>query len=101
MSTDWARWDGPDLLLAVRVQPRASRNAFADIQGDRLRIALTAPPVDGEANRRLTAFLAESFGVARSKVHLLAGESSRETRRRIDAPRRLPELAAPLPAPPT
>ncbi len=63
--------------FAVRVQPRASRNAIAGEMGDSLKIVLTAPPVDGEANEACIEFFAKLLKVARSSVTIAAGESSR------------------------
>lgn len=83
-------WEGMDLILRVRVQPRASRDEWAGLQDDRFRVRLTAPPVDGQANAHLREFLAEQFGVAKSQVTLLAGETGRDKRLRISAPKRLP-----------
>jgi len=56
--SDWYRWDGPDLLLKLKLQPKSSRDAFAGQQNDRLRVRITAPPVDGRANTHLLAWLA-------------------------------------------
>ena len=86
----WYRWTGADLLLDLRVQPRASRDAFGEPLGDRLKLRLTAPPVDGKANAQLTRFLAGVFGVPKSRVHLESGAASRNKRVRIQAPERLP-----------
>jgi uncharacterized protein (TIGR00251 family) len=86
----WYRWDGKDLLLDLRVQPRASRDAFGEPLGNRLKLRLTAPPVEGKANAHLTRFLAAAFGVAKSRVRLESGASSRNKRVRIQAPERLP-----------
>lgn len=69
----------PDgLVVHVRVQPRASRNQLDGAVGDRLRLRLTAPPVEGEANKACVAFLADLFSVPKSQVTLLAGEKARE-----------------------
>jgi uncharacterized protein (TIGR00251 family) len=84
------RRDGADLILRVQVQPRASRNEFAGLHGDRLKIRLTAPPVEGAANAALIAFLAEAFGVAKRQVTLLAGDTGRAKTLRIAGPARLP-----------
>lgn len=89
-SSGWYRWEGDDLIVQVRVQPKASRDEFAEIQGDHLRIRITAPPVDGKANVHLCKFLAQVFQVPKSKVSLLSGETGREKRLRISRPRRLP-----------
>ena len=62
----------------MRVQPKASRNAVL-LKGDgRIRVALTAPPIEGEANKALLAFLAKTLGVAPSTLRLVGGEKSRE-----------------------
>ena len=62
------RRDGNDLVLDVRVQPRASRSEIAGPHGERLRIRLQAPPVDGRANSALIEFIAAAFGLPRSRV---------------------------------
>ena len=61
----------------VRVQPRAKKNAIIGEIGDALKIALTAPPVEGRANEACIAFLAEFLNVPRSSVTIAAGETSR------------------------
>lgn len=86
----WCRWDGDDLWLAVHVQPRAKRDEIVGAHGDRLKIRITAPPVEGQANLHLIRFLAECFGVPASAVELTAGTSGRDKRLRIHKPRRLP-----------
>ncbi|MGE5111039.1 MAG: DUF167 domain-containing protein [Acidobacteriaceae bacterium] len=63
--------------FAVRVQPRASRNAVAGEIGDALKIVLTAPPVEGKANEACVDFLANLLKVPRSSVTIASGESSR------------------------
>ncbi len=63
--------------FAVRVQPRASRNAIAGQVGEALKIALTAPPVEGRANEACIEFLANLLKVPRSSVTIASGESSR------------------------
>lgn len=85
------RWQGSTLVLEVRVQPRASANAFGDVENGRLRVRVTAAPVDNAANEKLIAMLAKEFGVSKSKVRILAGAGAREKRVAIDAPRRLPD----------
>jgi uncharacterized protein (TIGR00251 family) len=94
----WYRWDGADLLLSLKLQPRASRDAFAEVQADRLRVRITAPPVDGQANAHLIAWLAKQFGVAKSHVTIEAGETSPLKRIRIASPVRLPDIIESLQA---
>jgi uncharacterized protein (TIGR00251 family) len=90
----WLRQDGADWLLAVRVQPRASRDEVTGVQGERLRLRLTAPPVEGAANRHLERYLAGLFGVAPSRVTVIRGESSREKQVRVRGPVALPAALA-------
>ena len=83
-------WEGADLILWVRAQTRASRDEWVGLQEDRFRVRITAAPVDGQANTYLQAFLAGLFGVAKSQVTLLAGQTGRDKRWRIIAPKQLP-----------
>jgi uncharacterized protein (TIGR00251 family) len=62
----------------VNVHPRARKNAITGIVGDALKLALTAPPVEGRANEACIAFLAEFLNVPRSSVTIAAGASSRQ-----------------------
>ena len=63
--------------VEVRVAPRASREAVLGVHDGALKIALTAPPVDGAANAALVAYLAVALGIAKREVRIVAGESSR------------------------
>jgi uncharacterized protein (TIGR00251 family) len=80
--------------LDLKVQPRASRDRIVGPLGERLKISITAPPVDGKANSHLCRFLAKAFAVPNSRVTVVGGLSSRDKRLRIDAPRRIPEALA-------
>ena len=62
----------------VKVHPRARKNAITGVVGDALKLALTAPPVEGRANEACIAYFAEFLNVARSSVTIAAGESSRQ-----------------------
>jgi uncharacterized protein len=90
---DWHRWDGRDLVLTMRVQPRASRDELL-LDGARLKVRITAPPVDGAANAHLLRFLAAEFGVAPSLTELVRGAAGRDKVVRIAAPNKLPEQLA-------
>ena len=79
------------LLLDVRVQPRASRDEIVGFQADgRLKIRITAPPVDGKANDHLIRFLADQFAVPLRRIRLVGGENNRNKRIEITAPARNP-----------
>jgi uncharacterized protein len=67
-------------VLELLVQPRASRTRVVGEHDGRLKIQLAAPPVEGEANAALLAFLAEALGLRRADVALLAGETGRRKR---------------------
>lgn len=83
-------WQGEDLLLDCHLQPGAKRTEFAGQHGERLKIRISAPPVDGKANDALIRFLADAFDVSRQQVSLLSGQSSRQKRLLIQTPRQLP-----------
>lgn len=91
MPASWYQWDGTDLLLDLHVQPRASRDQIGGVHGERLKIRITAPPVEGQANEHLLTLLAHEFGVARRQVVLLGGASGRAKRVRIERPARIPD----------
>jgi uncharacterized protein (TIGR00251 family) len=63
--------------FAVKIQPRAKKNAIVGELGDALKIALTAPPVEGRANEACIKFLSNLLEVPRSSVSIASGESSR------------------------
>lgn len=84
-------WLDQDLLLHIKVQPRASSDALAEIIGDTLKVRITAAPVDGKANNHLIAFLAKTFKVAKSDIELLSGKTGRDKRLRIHAPKQIPD----------
>ena len=68
------------ITLKVRVQPRASRNAFGGEREGALVVRLTAAPVDGAANEALVRLLGRGLGVARSAVRIATGTSGRSKR---------------------
>jgi len=63
--------------LQVKVQPRSSRNEIMGITGDCLRIKLTAPPVEGKANKKLVKFLGQVFDCGAGKIRITRGATSR------------------------
>jgi len=64
------------VCLAVKLQPRASKNEIGPALGQELKIKVTAPPVDDAANQALVELLAETFDCARSSVQILRGRTS-------------------------
>jgi uncharacterized protein (TIGR00251 family) len=64
--------------FTVHVVTRASKNEIAGRMGDVIKVRLTAPPVEGKANKALIAFLARRLGVHKSQVEIVAGKTSRD-----------------------
>ena len=65
------------ISFAVKVHPRARKNAITGTVGDALKLALIAPPVEGKANQAVIEFFAELFAIPRSSVTIASGETSR------------------------
>ena len=66
--------------ISLFIQPRSSRNKVVGLQGRELKLALTAPPVNGAANKACCAFIAKFCGLPKNKVALISGQSSRHKR---------------------
>jgi len=66
------------VTFAVKVQPRARKNAITGELGDAVKLALTAPPLDGRANQACIDFFAKLLDVPRSSVTIASGETSRK-----------------------
>ena len=66
------------------MQPGAKRSEFAGRHGERIKLRLAAPPVEGKANAALIEFLAEYFGVPRRNVSIVSGVKSRAKRVAIE-----------------
>ncbi len=64
--------------IAIQVQPRSGSNKIRGIHDGRLKLAVDAAPVDGEATKQCLRYLAEIFSVANSRVKLLSGGQSRK-----------------------
>ncbi len=59
--------------FSVKVIPRASKHQIVGMEGDAIKIRLNAPPVEGKANEALVKFLAETLGVSRAQIEIVAG----------------------------
>lgn len=64
------------MKLAVKVSPKAARNAISGWHGEALKVSVTAAPERGKANAAVQLLLAETLGIAKSSVRLLRGETS-------------------------
>lgn len=65
------------VAVDLLVSPRASRPRFGPLHGDRIKIAVTAPPVDGAANQAVIELLARALAIPRAAIAITAGQSSR------------------------
>ena len=71
------------VIFGVRVAPRASKSEIVgEVEGN-LRVRISAPPVDGAANEEVVRVLAKAFGIAKSNVAILSGQTSKTKRIRI------------------
>jgi len=65
------------IIIEVKVAPRSSKRGIVGVMDNVLKVKLTAPPVDGAANEQLVELLAERYGVKKSNIIILRGETSR------------------------
>jgi len=70
-------------IINLWVQPKASRNEVVGFHGEFLRIRVTAPPTGGQANRLCCQVLAETLGIAPSRIEIISGHSSRKKKVRV------------------
>jgi uncharacterized protein len=66
------------ITFAIKVHPRARKNAITGKVGDALKLSLTAPPVEGKANQAVIEFFADLFAIPCSSVTIASGETSRK-----------------------
>lgn len=81
-----------NLILNIKVQPKASKQEILDVQSGYLRIRIKALPEDGAANIELIGLLAKTFGVTKKDVQLLSGKQSRYKRICIQSPNNIPNF---------
>lgn len=87
----WYRWRGDDLELRIQAKTRSRDEGLGMVTGDAVPVRVSAPPVEGKANKRILAVLANAFGVAGSRVRLIRGARSKHKWVRIEQPPRVPE----------
>ena len=71
-------------IIRVRVLPRTSKNQIVGMDGGIFKVKLTAPPVEGKANKALVQFLAKKLGLPKRDIEIVSGEHSREKSIRIN-----------------
>ena len=77
---EFFRTDKNGVALALYVQPKASKNRFMGLHGEAVKLAVTAPPTDGKANKAVIDFLASFFKIPKSAVTIKSGQQSRKKR---------------------
>jgi hypothetical protein len=100
VAAPWLRVSDGAVDVHVRVVPRASRSRIAGVLGDRLKLQVCAPPVEGEANQEVLELVAKSAGLAPRQAALVSGSTGRSKTVRLqcddpaDVASRLEKLAA-------
>ncbi len=83
----WLEEKDNDMILSIRVVPRAAKDGIQGILGDEaLKVRIQAPPVEGKANVYLVKFLSKLWKIPRSRIEILSGETGRNKRLRITNP---------------
>lgn len=90
MEKPYLKQDAEDILLRLVLQPKASRDAFVGLLGDELKVAITAPPIDGQANKHLIKFLSKQFKVPKGSIIIEKGSLNRHKLVRIKSPKKIP-----------
>ena len=72
--------NGSGIIIPVRVQPNASKERIVGEYNGQLKIAVSAPPEKGKANKAIIKLLAEKLGTKVSSIRVISGETSREKR---------------------
>lgn len=74
----WIKDSPEGCIVELHIQPQARKNEIIGLYNDKLKVKISAPPIDGKANQFLIEFLAEVLNVSKSSIRLLKGESSRQ-----------------------
>ena len=74
---DYFKIRGNDIIVKAKIVPGSSKNKIARVYNDALKISITAPPVEGKANKKCIAYLAKYFDIAKSKIEIISGQTSK------------------------
>ncbi len=91
MTRNWYRWQKNTLLLKIHLHPGAKTSSINGLIGQKLRIKIKSPPVDGKANKELIGLLARDFDIKKSQIRICNGELGRDKLIEIQSPAVLPE----------
>ena len=81
----WLQPQGNDVVLDVLVSPRAARTRVMGVHDGRLKIQVSAPPSDGQANDALVRFLAEALAIPRAQIEIVGGAANKRKTVRVAA----------------
>jgi uncharacterized protein (TIGR00251 family) len=84
-------WQDQVLILYLVIQPNASKDEVVGVVGDRLKVRITAQPLENQANLHLQKWLAKQFKVAKTQVTLEKGSQSKQKAFKINNPKHLPD----------
>jgi len=76
----WFKEKDGDLIINLRIMPRAAKNAVQGLHGSALKIRIQAPPVEGKANQTLIKFLSKHWKIPRADIQILSGKTGRNKR---------------------
>lgn len=75
------------VIVGLRVSPRAAKTRVLGVHDGALKLSITAPPVDGAANKAIVAFFAKALSIPKQQVQIESGERGRSKRVRIEGVR--------------
>ena len=74
---DYFKITGKDIVIKVKIIPGSSKNKIIGVYNNSLKITITAPPVEGKANKKCITYIAKCFDVAKSKIEIISGQTSK------------------------
>jgi len=74
---DCLKFAGNEIVVKVKIVPGSSQNKIVGVYNNALKITITAPPVEGKANKKCITYLAKYFDVAKSRIEIISGKTSK------------------------
>lgn len=74
---DWAAQTKDCILIKVHIVPNSSKTQIVGTHGDRLKLKIKAPPVDGKANEEIVSFLSKTLNIKKNQIELMTGQTSK------------------------
>jgi uncharacterized protein (TIGR00251 family) len=76
-NNDYFKIRGNDIVIKVKIIPGSSKNKMVGVHNDAIKITITTPPVEGKANKECIVYLSKYFDIAKSKIEIISGKSSK------------------------